>query len=180
MGGSLSCLWTWEGLRHLPSHSSRPLFAPFTRTLLPHSSPNLFRGSPSNSQQGAAEPSFAFSRLHPFHHQFPLAGFPAPTAQPHRRVARDSRPRASMLPLGHVPLAYLLSNNPMGSGALVLSPPCPASEPSPYRLLSVLRLQALHWVSSRCWGGDPPCLGLGAAGRQGSLAALSIPLLRQL
>lgn len=51
MGGSLSCLWTWEGLRHLPSHSSQPLFAPFTRTLLPHSSPNLFRGSPSNSQQ---------------------------------------------------------------------------------------------------------------------------------
>lgn len=48
------------------------------------------------------------------------------------RAARDPGARASTLPLGNVPLAYLLSNNPVGSGTLLLSPVVPASETPSY------------------------------------------------
>ena len=44
-----------------------------------------------------------------------------PSALPYCRVAREARLRSCPLPLGNVPLAYLLSNNPLGPGSLPFS-----------------------------------------------------------
>lgn len=98
----------------------------------------------------------------------------SPSAPPRRRVARGSMPRASTLPLGNVPLAYLLSNNPTGSGTLPPAPNLPCFRDS--NLLpssSGLRLPFLSWISGWRWLRGPillgPALGEGWQGEQGSL-----------
>lgn len=119
----------------------------------------------------------------PFHGHFPLESstMEPPSALPLCRVPRDSRPRASTLPLGNVPLAYLFSNNPRGSGTLPPCPTQPASRISVWAQTPVLKLG--HWQVTAegfpfCWG---QLVEMGwAVGRVGGLCfCAQVPLVGQ-
>lgn len=72
------------------------------------------------SQQGAGEPSYAFRQATPLHWSFSSWNFyhGAPISPAPLQSGQESESRACILPMGNVPHAYLLSNNPVGSGSL--------------------------------------------------------------
>lgn len=144
MGSSLQLSWDLGRFAALCHHSSWTPFTHLTKTLLPYPTRPQSEGllAIGDTKQEAGEPSVDFRQAMSFHGQFLPWGFhkESSSALPLHRAPGDSRPRASTLPLGNVSPAYLLSNNPMGSGTLPL-PTFPASETSIYSSAQLIQTQ---------------------------------------